>query len=183
MLRLHYDSKPTRVKQKIRCLPNVIYVDVLPNPLITAKDLYYLLHTYTSDVVFFIDENIFNNKVLLNEKVNLIQSHLCHTSARVYIINSPLLIYDLYHKMNPNDEVHFEEIRLFKVKAQHHFLIEVNSKGLSSTAITTKKDSVIQEKIHMICSRFLHVTLVKINEKHCDWQKALLSTLSVKRKT
>jgi hypothetical protein len=183
-LKLHYDSKPTYFKHKQKkFLPNVIYVDVLPNPEINARDVYELLKTYALDEVFYIDDDkIFNNKVLLEKKVNQIQNYLCYTSARVYIINSPLLIYDLYHKIKP-DEVHFEKIKLFKVKAQHHYLIKVNYHPTKNT-ITIKKENIpLQEKIHQVFSRFLHATLITINKDLPKWETTLLSKLSVNTTT
>lgn len=191
-LQLYYDTRPTRFNRKKYFLPNVIYVDVLPNPTISAKDVCKLLQTRTSDVVVFINDKLFKNEVLLTKKFNQIQNHLCHTSARVYIINSPLLVYDLYHKMNPdkvhNDKMHFEEINLFKVKAEHHFLIEVGLEAIttnttSTTTGSSTKDSVIQKQIHQVCSRFVHVKLIKINGKHFNWEQSLLSKLLGKLKT
>ena len=87
--------------------------------------------------------------------------------------------------MNPDETYynkrHFEEIELFKVKAQHHFLIEIIPEDTTTTvtAITSKKNAVMLEKIHQICSRFIHVTLIRITGKYCDLKKTLLSKLSV----
>lgn len=183
MLKIHYDTKLAHFKQKKRFLPKVIYVDVIPNPVITAKDVYDLLKTYTLDDVFYIDDKIINNKVLLEKTMNKIQNYMCHTSARIYIINSPLLIYDLYHKMRPNerfrDEMHFEQIALFKVKAQQHFLIEVASEN----TITKGDDTGMQERINQIFSRFIHATLIKINKNHINWKMTLFRKLYVKIRT
>ena len=91
--------------------------------------------------------------------------------------------------MNPdkvhNDKMHFEEINLFKVKAQHHFLIEVGLEDTTTSTTTissSTKDSVIQKWIHQVCSRFVHVNLIKINGKHFNWGQSLLSKLLGKQK-
>lgn len=181
-LKLHYDTKPSHFNRRKKFLPNVIYVDVLPNQIITAKDVYHMLLVHTSAHIFFIDDKIFNHKKLLEKQFIRIQNHLCCTSAQVYIINSPLLIYDLYHKMNPDEtyynKKHFEEIRLFKTKAQHHFLIDIIPEG-TTARVASKKNIDMQEKIHQICSRFVHVTPIRITEKYCNLKKTLLSKLSV----
>ena len=80
-LQLHYDTKPSHFNRRKRVLPKVIYVDVLPNQIITAKDIYNMLRAHTSDHIFFIDDKIFNNKRLLEKKFTLIQNHLCCTSV------------------------------------------------------------------------------------------------------